>query len=146
MATPQELAELDQKIQARLAKVKRVWAMCDGGKGCNFVFEVKEEHLGQPCLKCNFPGRATSGGKMQAMTPSSLALYQKWLAETKAKAATRQDLIEFETDQTERRKSGLVPFPSIVEWKAARVAAFQERLRHEAKVAEGWSGQKKVKS
>jgi hypothetical protein len=141
-ATPQELAELDQKIAARLAKVNKVWAMCDGGKGCNFVFEVKEEDLGQPCLKCNFPGRATSGGKMQRMTPEHLARYEKWLAETKLKNQARQDRIDFEDAQTARRKSGEEPFASIVEWKAARVADFQKRLRHEAEVAKVWAAQK----
>jgi hypothetical protein len=143
MATKEELAELDAKIAARLAQVGRIWAACDGGMGCNFVFEVKEENLGSPCIKCNFPGRATSGGKMQRMTAEHLARYQKWLAETKAKAQERQDRIEFEDEQTNRRKIGKVPFASLAEWKAARVAAFQEKLQHEAEVAAGWAAQKK---
>jgi len=142
-ATPQELEELDRKIQARLEKVGKVWAMCDGKTGCNFVFEVKEEDLGQPCIRCNFPGRATSGGKMQRMTAEHLARYEKWLAEQKAKAQARQDLIEFEDEQTNRRKIGKVPFKDIEAWRAARKADFQKRLAHDAEVAAVWAAQKK---
>jgi hypothetical protein len=137
-APPEEVAELKRKIEARLGNVETFWCQCDSKTGCANTFKLKAADIDSPCLKCNLPGRAT-GAKMRRMTPEHVRKYLTWVSNQKVRAQEARDRIDYEAEQSQRRRCGMEPYQHIGDWRADRREAWQKKLGQEAKVAAGWA-------
>jgi hypothetical protein len=133
-ATPSELQTFRACVEARRARavpVKLVLGVC---KKCGaWLPNMDPEWIGKKCLKCsNNPH--IEGGTTRLATPAEIKIY----ADREAAIRERGERIQFEDDQTNRRKSGLIPFKDIAEWRATRKADWQKKLAHDREVQATW--------